>query len=223
MAQTNDQDKGVKQCPAGTILFREGEDGDRLYVIKSGLVRLTKRSMQKEILVEELGAGEFCGELSLVTSQPRTVTAVVAEDAALIQIDASQFEQMVRSNSDISLRMLKKMSQRLTHTHWRISTLSFRTTMARLVHQLRSEALRSGRDMVSLTALPDNLAELLDLELGELKRLLGQLVRDELISIDARGYFQILDPMQLERYLTYLELQDRFEFTGVSARRGAGA
>lgn len=223
MAQTNDQDKGVKQCPAGTILFREGEDGDRLYVIKSGLVRLTKRSMQKEILVEELGAGEFCGELSLVTSQPRTVTAVVAEDAALIQIDAAQFEQMVRSNSDISLRMLKKMSQRLTHTHWRISTLSFRTTMARLVHQLRSEALRSGRDMVSLTPLPDNLAELLDLELGELKRLLGQLVRDELISVDARGYFQILDPMQLERYLTYLELQDRFEFTAASPRRSAGA
>jgi CRP/FNR family transcriptional regulator, cyclic AMP receptor protein len=207
-------DKGVKQCPAGTVLFREGEQGNKMYVIKSGRVRLTKRVQETSIVLEDLGAGAFCGEVAMVNDQPRPVTATVISDAAVIQIEASQFENMLRSNSDIAVRMMKKMSERLTRAQYRVSNFSLRTTKARLMHQLRQEVLTKS-DNGSLHAavpIPDNIAGTLGLEVGELKQLLTALVRDDLISLDRSGQLQIVDPQAYERYLRYLELHDRFEF-----------
>lgn len=211
-------DKGVKQCAKGTVLFREGEQGDKMYVIKSGRVRLSKRVHDASITLEDLGAGAFCGELAMVNDQPRPATATVIEDAAIIQIAASQFENMLRSNSDIAVRMMKKMTQRLTRAQYRMANFSLRTTKARLMHQLRQEVrTRSKDDSLQASApIPDNIAQVLGLEVGELKLLLAELSRDELITIDERGRFQIVDPPAFERLLGYLELHDRFEYDGSS-------
>ncbi len=208
-------DKGVKQCPIGTVLFHEGDEGDRMYVIKSGRVQISKRVVGTTVVVEELGAGEFCGELSLVNGQARPVSATVIVDASVIQIDATQFESMLKNNSDIALRMLKKMSQRLTQAQYRISNLILRTSRARVLHQLLHEVRSSpgfaAQGVHSPTPIPDNLPEVLAIEMGEIKDILNQLVRDDMISLDREGYFQIQDAASLERYLQFLELHDRFD------------
>lgn len=207
-------DKGVKQCPAGTVLFREGEQGNKMYVIKSGRVRLTKKVQDNSIVLEDLGAGSFCGELSMVNDQPRPVTATVIQNAAVIQIDASQFENMLRSNSDIAVRMMKRMTERLTRAQYRMTNFSLRTTKARLMHQLRYEVLTQSENgsLHASVAIPDNIASALGMEVGELKRLLTTLVKDDLITINQQGQFQIIDPQAYDRYLRYLELHDRFEY-----------
>ena len=207
-------DKGVKHCPAGTVLFREGEVGNKMYVIKSGKIRLSKKIQDSSIVLEELGAGGFCGEIAMVSDQPRPVTATVIGDAAVIQIDAGQFENMLRSNSDIAVRMMKRMTQRLTRAQFRLANFSLRTTKARLMHQLRYEALNHSKDgsVHGLAPIPDDIADALGLEIGELKRILTTLVKDELIEVDARGFFQIIDIEAYDRFLRYLELHDRFEY-----------
>lgn len=216
MATKNEADKGVEQCDAGTVLFNEGEKGDRMYVIRSGYVRLTKQIFDTTITLEDLGPGEFCGELALINDEPRPITATVLEDAAIIPIDRGQFEAMLKGNSEIALRMLKKISQRLTRAQYRISNLVLRSNRGRVLHQLRHEvrqyAEARGKTVHHPTPVPDNLADVLALELGEVKQLLNELVHDELISIDANGYFQLLDVGAIDRYLKYIELQDRFEF-----------
>lgn len=205
-------EKGVRECAAGTVLFREGEEGQRMYVIKSGKVRLTKKIHDEEVVVEELRAGEFCGELAMLGTAKRPVTAVVIEDASVIQVQTDQFESMIRGNTDIALRMLKKLTQRLTEAQYRVSNLILRTNTARVLHQLRAEAEhRHGAEgITAATPIPDNLADALAIEMGEIKKVLGQLVRDELIKIKPSGEFQILDPAAYDRYLRYLELNDRF-------------
>ncbi len=184
-----------------------------MYVIKSGRVRLSKRIHDSEMEVEDLGAGEFCGELAMLGSSKRPVTAVVIEDANVIQVQTDQFEDMIRGNSDIALRMLKKLTQRLTQAQYRVSNLILRSNTARLLHQLKAEAeQRNGGDVNTATPIPDNLADALAMEVGEVKKVLGELVKGELIHIDRRGYFEIVDPDAYDRYLRYLELQDRFSF-----------
>lgn len=207
-AKGNSGDKGVTQCSVGTVLFREGETGKKMYVIKSGRVRMTKIVQDTSVTVEVLGAGDFCGEIALITDQPRPTTATVVADASVIQIDGAQFENMMRSNSDIALRMLKKMSKRLTESQFRVANFTLRTTRGRLMHQLHREAShQEGK-----AALPDNLADVLGLTIGEVKRLLSELLQDDLIEIDKKGFFQIVDQEGFEQYLKYLELHDRFEY-----------
>lgn len=207
-------DKGVKQCRAGTVLFREGEVGTKMYVIKSGKIRLSKKVQDSSIVLEELGAGGFCGEIAMVSDQPRPLTATVVGEAAVIQIDAGQFENMLRSNSDIAVRMMKRMTQRLTRAQYRLANFSLRTTKARLMHQLRHEVVNGSKDgsVQGMVPIPDDIAGTLGLELGELKKILTALVKDELVEIDSRGYFQIVDVEAYDRFLRYLELHDRFEY-----------
>lgn len=184
-----------------------------MYVVKSGRVRLRKKIHNTDIVVDELGAGAFCGELALINDQPRPVTATVVKNASLLKVDSQQFEKMVRKNPDIAMRMLKKMGQRLTEAQYRLTNLILRTPEGRLLRQLRREAKHAGDDddLRSKAPIPDDLADALALEIGEVKRLLNRFVRQELIDIDESGYFEIVDPGAFERYLSYLELHDRFE------------
>lgn len=212
---TETKEKAVIEVPEGTVLFREGEEGSNMFVVKSGRVRLRKRVHNTDVVVDELSAGAFCGELALINDQPRPVTATVIEEASLLRIGADQFEKMVRKNEDIALRMLKKMGQRLTQAQYRVSNLILRTPEGRLLRQLRREAERAGdgEDLSARAPVPDDLADSLALEIGEVKKLLNELVRQKLIDIDKDGYFQIIDPKAFDRYLSYLELHDRFQYT----------
>jgi len=210
---TDTEQKAVVDCAAGTVLFREGEEGTNLYVIKSGRVRLQKTVHESDVGLGELGPGSFCGELALLNDQPRPVTAMVVEDASLLKVDADRFETMVRKNSDIALRMLKKMGQRLTEAQYRVSNLILRSPAGRIVRQLRTEASRAGDDesLRTPTPIPDDLADTLALEVGEVKLVLQALIERELIEVDDSGTFTIVDPDAFERYLSYLELCDQFE------------
>lgn len=210
---TDTDEKAVIECPAGTVLFREGAEGSHLYVIKSGRVRLQKAVHETEVGLGELGPGAFCGELALINDQPRPVTATVVEDTSLLKVGASQFETMVQKNSDIALRMLKKMGQRLTEAQYRVTNLIFRTPAGRIVRQLRNEAERAGDEdgLETPAPIPDDLSTTLALEVGEVQLVLQDLIKRDLIDVDENGTFSIVDPDAFERYLSYLELRDQFE------------
>lgn len=186
-----------------------------MFVLKSGRVRLQKRVHDQTVVVGELGAGAFCGELAMINEQPRPVTATVTEDASLIKLEADQFEEMVRKNPDISVRMLKKMGKRLNESQFRVSNYSLRSNEGRLLHQLRHEAEQAGDGdgLTGSTPIPDDLAAVLSIDIGELKALLNEFIDRELIAIDADGRFEIPDPAEFDRYLSYLELKDRYDYS----------
>ena len=106
---------------AGEVLFREGERGEEMYVIQSGVVQILKTvgsapaasggTEQRPLAV--LGRGEFVGEMALLNDKPRTATAVVLEDAKCLVIDRATLEQMITSSAEIALRHVKKHARRL--------------------------------------------------------------------------------------------------------------
>ncbi|MDX9724226.1 MAG: Crp/Fnr family transcriptional regulator [Myxococcota bacterium] len=198
-----------KVYEAGTVLFREGEVGKRVYVINEGRIRISKRVNKTEALIEVLGPGEFCGELALVLEAPHPVTATVIEPARLLIVDAKQFEAMVRSNGEIALRMLRKLAGRLTEAQFRLVNFQLRRPMGRLLHQLKWEVSIAEDENAPL--VPEDLAEVLGLQRTEVESLLAKLVAEGLIVM-TDGRFMVPDRGAFDRYLTYLELKDRYEF-----------
>jgi small-conductance mechanosensitive channel/CRP-like cAMP-binding protein len=96
----------------GEVIMRAGEAGDSLYIIRSGSVsvRLGVDGLEKEVAT--LGEGDFFGEMSLMTGEPRRATVVAKSDAECYVIDRALFQQILRNNAKLADEIGKLLSER---------------------------------------------------------------------------------------------------------------
>ncbi len=113
----------LKHFPKGTVLFNEGDEGEDMYIIRSGQVAIKKRVPHGEIVLALLEKGDFFGEMALLERIPRTAGAEMVEDGDLIVIGSDVFGDMVKGNPEIAVRMLRKYSLRLRETTKQIEDL----------------------------------------------------------------------------------------------------
>jgi len=100
----------------GTVLFHEGDDGEDMYIIQSGKVAIKKRVPHGETTLAVLEKGDFFGEMAILERMPRSASAEMVEDGDLIVIGSELFGDMIKSNPEIAVRMLRKYSLRLRET-----------------------------------------------------------------------------------------------------------
>jgi CRP-like cAMP-binding protein len=125
--------KFLKHFSQGTVLFNEGDEGEEMYIIRSGKVAIKKRVAHGEIVVAVLEKGDFFGEMAMLEHIPRTAGAEVVEDGDLIVIGSEIFGDMVKANPEIGVRMLRKYSLRLRETTKQIEELAARAEGSPLV------------------------------------------------------------------------------------------
>jgi len=106
----------LARIPAGGVIFDEGEVGTEMYVIQSGSVDILKRVKGAEKHIATLEKGDFFGEMSILEEVPRTAVARARTDVELVRINQSTFDEMLRHNGEIAVRMLRKLSRRLRET-----------------------------------------------------------------------------------------------------------
>jgi hypothetical protein len=103
----------VQEYDAGTVLFKQGEMGDRMFYLLSGSVRV----MGDRGILRLMKQGEYFGEMSMLLDSPRTATVTVAEEGArLIVLSRKNFELILRDNPEIVFSILKEMTSRLKDT-----------------------------------------------------------------------------------------------------------
>jgi len=104
-------------CKAETSLFRAGDEGDAMYLIERGKVRICVQATDgREIVLTELGCGDFFGDMALLDGQRRSADAIVAEDARLAVLSREHFLSFMRSNPNVALEMLTALANRLRRT-----------------------------------------------------------------------------------------------------------
>lgn len=98
--------------PAGTWLFRAGEPGDTMYVVRAGRLEVVIESDDGED-VRVLGRGAAVGELSLLTERPRSASVRAARDTDLIAIGHEDFQRLLDEGSDLALALTRSMAEQL--------------------------------------------------------------------------------------------------------------
>lgn len=98
---------------AGDVIFREGDTTSDMYIVLDGEVEILQQRANEPQQIAVMDAGDFFGETSFLEELPREVTAHAHTDYRLLRIDHSTFDQIVRENPDIAVRMLRRLSQRL--------------------------------------------------------------------------------------------------------------
>ena len=110
----------------GSILFAEGDEGDHLYVILDGKIKLgTSSGDGRENLLSILGPGEMFGELSLFDPNPRTSTATAVTDAKLLSLGQAKLIPWLAENPKVALNLLASLAQRLRRTNEAVGDLVF--------------------------------------------------------------------------------------------------
>jgi CRP-like cAMP-binding protein len=103
----------VMSYAAGEIPIRQGDAGDSFYIIKSGRVDVVVgKSALETAVVATLGAGNFFGEMSLLTGAVRTASIHVKEDAEFIVIDKENFGTTLTRNPSIAESLSQILSER---------------------------------------------------------------------------------------------------------------
>jgi CRP/FNR family cyclic AMP-dependent transcriptional regulator len=101
----------IAQLAAGETLFRAGEPGESLYVVRSGEVELFIRDTAgQKIALAIAGAGEVFGELALLDRGPRTATAIALTDCELLELDRDDLLLLFQKSPNAALRLLAAMS-----------------------------------------------------------------------------------------------------------------
>jgi CRP/FNR family transcriptional regulator, cyclic AMP receptor protein len=96
----------------GELIFEQGDQGDVMYVVRDGSVMLR----DGERVIETVTAPGLFGELALIQDEPRSLTAVAADDAVLVEIPARHFWILVHDTPYFAQLVMTVMARRLRGT-----------------------------------------------------------------------------------------------------------
>jgi len=91
----------------GDEIIKQGDVGEKFYIIRSGNVEAVKEEDGKEELLSTLGPGDFFGELALLEKQPRVATVRAVDEVEVLTLSKDLFEQVVESSASFEDQLRK--------------------------------------------------------------------------------------------------------------------
>jgi signal transduction histidine kinase/predicted CoA-binding protein len=151
------------QLPEGETLFREGEAGDRAYVIEEGEIEIVKASAGREVLLAVREPGDVIGEAALLEEAPRMAAARARTQSKLLSIDKAVLDELVKTSGTAARTMFFTVLAR-----WRATGTMLRhsekmaqlgTLTAGVAHELNNPAAAVKRGVAQLDEALDTLSK----------------------------------------------------------------
>jgi CRP/FNR family transcriptional regulator, cyclic AMP receptor protein len=173
----------------GERLFAEGDTGDKLYIILSGKIKLTKAAPDgRENLLSVHGPGEMFGELSLFDPIPRTSSATAVTNADLAGLGHVDLRSWLSTRPEMAMHLLQALAQRLRRINEVKADLVFTDVPGRVAKALLDLAERFGTPgMLGIQVSHDLTQE----ELAQLVGASRETVNKALADFAARGWIQL--------------------------------
>ncbi|WP_457599925.1 Crp/Fnr family transcriptional regulator [Hydrogenivirga sp.] len=131
--------------PMGEVLFYEKDNSSDMYLVLEGKVRASLFDEQgNELVLAELGPGEFLGEMSMIDQLPRSATVIAEEPTRLATLSREAFLKILRENPDIAINVIRALVARLRRTDDMVEALAFRNVESRIVKFLIDTGKEKG-------------------------------------------------------------------------------
>jgi CRP-like cAMP-binding protein len=200
--------KNERAYPAGAIIFAEGEQGNDLYIIKKGSVKISKIANNKEVVLAVLRQGDIFGEMALLEDDKfRSATAEANEDCTVLAVDRASFEELIRTSPEMVARMTTVLAERMWLKYRRLSNLMIDDPLGRIYDAM---LIRLIKERVPLdTNQPYHfdfgfreLAEMARIPESEHKELMRKLLLTKRITIKENEIF-LNDSSEIFRHAEY--------------------
>ena len=192
---------------AQEVIFREGDDSDTCYIVRSGhACAIRQHSDGRMITLARFGPGDIFGELAMFDDERRSATVEALDALATVAIPGSAMRSVLRRHPEIAVKLVIALGRRLRAANERLTRQSFQTVQSRvaavldqLVEQARAEGEAGGHDVL-VTATQAELAQLAGSSRESASRFLAVLERAGVIS-QGRGRLTVHDPAALRGYV----------------------
>ncbi len=200
-----------RHVPKGEMIFKEGDIGEEMYFIRKGKVKISKGEEAHEKVLAILKDGDFFGEMALIDGSPRSATATAIEDTDLLIIDKDSFTAKINENPLIAY-VMEVLTKRLRICDEKLKYLSIRNNEHRIIKYLINRAEETGetQDVLLKGEMPEKIAEITSVDISKVEEQLKRLENAGMISKEPDGTYKIRNIQELNEYLKYLELKDRF-------------
>jgi CRP/FNR family transcriptional regulator len=192
--------------PGRHVVFREGDDSDTCYVVRTGHARaLREHGDGRQLTLATFGPGDIFGELAMFDDERRSATVEAVDDLEAVAILGADMRSLLRRHPDIAVKLVIALGRRLRDANERLARQSFQTVQSRvatvlgqMVEQARDEGAEGGDVLVVATQA--ELAQLAGSSRESASRFLAVLERAGIIS-QGRGKLVVHQPAALQRYV----------------------
>ena len=191
---------------AGEAVFREGDDSDTCYVVRSGHARAIRSHPDgRTITLASFGPGDIFGELAMFDKEKRSATVEAIDGLEAVAVLGADMRRLLVRHPDIAAKLLAAITRRLRDANERLSSQSFQTVqsrvaqvLAQLVDAARNEGAAESDVLITLTQT--DIAQLAGSARESASRFLAVLERAGIIT-QGRGKLTVHDPEALQRYV----------------------
>ena len=193
----------VKRLAKGAILFQQGDEGDALYGVIAGLIRISvANAAGREITLGLMEPGDMFGEIALLDGLPRTAGAQAAEGSVILAIDRAHFFELLEAEPRLARHVIELLCERLRQSTDRFSEHTLLRLDARMARKLQSLAAGHGRDVrggtrIALKLSQSELAQMLGASREAVNKLLQRWSRAGILRHE-RGTIVVTAPKQLD-------------------------
>jgi CRP/FNR family transcriptional regulator len=191
---------------AGEVVFREGDESNTCYVVRSGHARAVREHADgRQIALATFGPGDIFGELAMFDDEKRSATVETIDELEVLAILGPDMRRLMLRRPQLAVALAASLSRRLRTTNERLASQSFQTVQSRVasvIAQLVARARAEGgpeRD-IPITATQADLAMLAGSSRESASRFLATLERAGVIS-QGRGRLTVHDPDALRNYV----------------------
>ena len=190
----------------GEVVFREGDESDTCYVVRSGHARAVRAHPDgRMITLASFGPGDIFGELAMFDAERRSATVEATDSVEAVAVLGADMRRLMQEHSELSAKLVISLGRRLRAANERLASQSFQTVqsrvatvLAQLVEQARAEG--AGERDVLLTITQADIAQLAGSSRESASRFVAVLERAGAVT-QGRGKLTVHDPAALERYV----------------------
>jgi len=109
---------------AGEHIFHQGDLGTEMFIIQDGIVNIIKTLGGSQHVLSRLEKGDFFGEMAVLENVPRSADALAVTEVKVVIINGTRFDEMLRKNPEIAVRIIRKYSKRLREANTLLERLA---------------------------------------------------------------------------------------------------
>jgi CRP/FNR family transcriptional regulator len=138
----------VRLYEPGDLIFKEGEKGDRMYILLEGSVELKMRVERGETVLKTVDTpNDFFGEMALLDDRPRSASAVAVKSTKALVVDGPTFESMILANGKFALKIIKVLAARIRSSNDQVSDLIETMPKERIARGMTDFAVHHGEEI----------------------------------------------------------------------------